>query len=134
MALVIFDPALFRQQRPQFANPDKYSDAFLQNCFDEATLICSNKESSLIPYNPDRQVYDRQILLYLLTCHIATLATSGQVGSITSATEGSVSASFYVEQKKGAAWFAQTQCGYSYWQMVQKYKLGGIFINGRKNH
>lgn len=133
--MVIFDPALFRQQRPQFANPDKYSDAFLQNCFDEATLICSNKESSLIPYNPDRQVYDRQILLYLLlTCHIATLATSGQVGSITSATEGSVSASFYVEQKKGAAWFAQTQCGYSYWQMVQKYKLGGIFINGRKNH
>ncbi len=132
--MVIFDPALFRQQRPQFANPDKYSDAFLQNCFDEATLICSNKESSLIPYNPDRQVYDRQILLYLLTCHIATLATSGQVGSITSATEGSVSASFYVEQKKGAAWFAQTQCGYSYWQIVQKYKLGGIFINGRKNH
>lgn len=132
--MVIFDPALFRQQRPQFANPDKYSDAFLQNCFDEATLICSNKESSLIPYNPDRQVYDRQILLYLLTCHIATLATSGQVGSITSATEGSVSAGFYIDQKKGAAWFTQTQCGYMYWQMVQKYKLGGIFIKGMKLH
>ena len=87
MAIVVFDPALFRQQRPQFANPDKYSDVFLQNCFDEAALICSNTESSMVPYNPDKGINDRQILLYLLTCHIATLATSGQVGSITSATE-----------------------------------------------
>lgn len=134
MAVVVFDPALFRQQRPQFADKAKYSDVFLQNCFDEAALICSNTESSIVPYNPDKGINNRQILLYLLTCHIATLATSGQVGSITSATEGSVSASFYVEQKKGAAWFTQTQCGYMYWQMVQKYKLGGIFINGRKNH
>ena len=134
MAVVIFDPVLFREQRPQFGDITKYSDAFLQNCFDEATLICSNKESSLIPYNPDRQVYDRQILLYLLTCHIATLRNSGQVGTVTSATEDSVSAGFYIDQRKGAAWFTQTQCGYTYWQMIQKYRLGGLFVPGIKKH
>ena len=134
MAIVIFDPALFREQRPQFADTSKFSDAFLQNCFNEATLICNNTDAFMVPYNPVKNINDRQILLYLLTCHIATLATSGQVGSITSATEGSVSAGFYIDQRKGAAWFTQTQCGYMYWQMIQKYKLGGIFINGRKNH
>lgn len=134
MAVVIFDPALFREQRPQFGDITKYSDAFLQNCFDEATLICSNKESSLIPYDPANNINDRQILLYLLTCHIATLTNTGQVGSITSATEGSVSAGFYIDQRKGAAWFTQTQCGYTYWQMIQKYKVGGIFVPGAKLH
>lgn len=134
MAVVIFDPALFREQRPQFADISKFSDAFLQNCFDEAVLICNNTDASMVPYNPVKNINDRQILLYLLTCHIATLATSGQVGSITSATEGSVSAGFMVDTRKGAAWFTQTQCGYTYLQMIQKYKCGGIFINGKKNH
>lgn len=134
MAVVIFDPALFREQRPQFADTSKFSDAFLQNCFDEATLICNNTDASMVPYNPVKNINDRQILLYLLTCHIATLATSGQVGSITSATEGSVSAGFYIDQRKGAAYFTQTQCGYTYLQMIQKYKVGGLFVPGAKNH
>ena len=132
--VVIFDVSLFRQQRPQFADVTKYSDAFLQNCFDEAALICNNTNASIVPYSPSNNINDRQILLYLLTCHIATLATSGQVGTVTSATEGSVSAGFYIDQRKGAAWFTQTQCGYMYLQMIQKYKLGGIFVDGRKNH
>lgn len=132
--VVIFDVSLFREQRPQFSDTTKYSDAFLQNCFDEAALICNNTNASIVPYSPSNNINDRQILLYLLTCHIATLATSGQVGTVTSATEGSVSAGFYIDQRKGAAWFTQTQCGYTYWQMIQKYKLGGIFVDGRKNH
>ena len=132
--IVIFDPDLFRQQRPQFSDNTKYSDAFLQNCFNEAELICNNTDASVVPYNPANNINDRQILLYLLTCHIATLTTSGQVGSITSATEGSVSAGFYVDQRKGAAWFTQTQCGYMYWQMIQKYKCGGIFVPGALFH
>ena len=134
MALVIFDPVLFREQRPQFGDITKYSDAFLQNCFDESTLICNNTDASIVPYSPSNNINDRQILLYLLTCHIATLATSGQVGSITSATEGSVSAGFYIDQRKGAAWFTQTQCGYTYWQMIQKYRRGGLFVPGIKKH
>lgn len=132
--VVIFDVSLFRQQRPQFGDITKYSDTFLQNCFDEATLICNNTDASIVPYSPSNNINDRQILLYLLTCHIATLATSGQVGSITSATEGSVSAGFYIDQRKGAAWFTQTQCGYTCWQMIQKYRLGGLFVPGIKKH
>lgn len=132
--VVIFDVSLFRQQRPQFADVTKYSDAFLQNCFDEAALICNNTNASIVPYDPEKNINNRQILLYLLTCHIATLRNSGQVGTVTSATEGSVSAGFYIDQRKGAAWFTQTQCGYMYWQMIQKYKVGGIFVPGAKLH
>lgn len=132
--VVIFDPVRFRQEQPQFANVEKYGDTFLQGCFNQATMILSNKSGSIVPYDAENGVFDREILLYLLTCHIATLMDKEQVGSLTSATEGSVSASFYVDQRKGAAWFTQTRCGYMYWQMVQKYRCGGLFVPGEKSH
>lgn len=134
MGVVIFDPVKFREEQPQFKDAEKYSDAFLQGSFNQAAMILSNKENSRVPYDPENGAFDREILLNLLTCHIATLKDKNQVGTITSASEGSVSASFYTDQRKGSAWFTQTPCGYMFWQMVQKYRSGGMFVSGEKRH
>lgn len=45
--MVIFDPALFRQQRPQFANPDKYSDAFCKTALMKLRLFAQIKKARL---------------------------------------------------------------------------------------
>lgn len=134
MAVVIFDTAEFRQLHPQYADVAKYSDVYLQGLFGEACLMCNNAESSRISYDPESGVMERKILLYLLVCHLAELADKGTVGVLSSATQGSVSVSFQLDGRKGAAWFMQTPCGYKYWQFTQKYRTGGMFIKTNMQH
>ncbi len=65
----------------------------------------------------------KESLLWLLVCHLASLEERGNalVGSLSSASEGSVSSSFEFAQKLDAAWFNQSQCGASYRQIIQPY-------------
>ena len=102
MPIVVFDPTEFRQRRPQL---ESLSDAQLLAAFDTACLILDNSERSPVPYAPDAGVLDRKTLLDLLVCHLATLALrgGGAVGALSSATEGSVSASFRPPAVAGAA-------------------------------
>lgn len=134
MAIVVFDVTQFRELYPQFST---ISDAQLENFFDIAglTITGGNTESSPIPYNPPTEV-EREILLYMLVCHLATLAQrpNGLVGIMTNATEGTVNATFAAPQINNAQWFLQTPCGYAYWQIVQKYSLGGRYYVHRCNH
>lgn len=123
--VVIFDPVAFVQRYPQFAT---VSAPVLQSMFDEATLFLNNTPGSIV-----RDITERTLLLNLVTAHVATLsgvATAGgagstatQVGRVSSAAEGSVSASLDMgaTPNSGAYWL-QTQYGATYWQATAKYR------------
>lgn len=123
--VVIFDPVAFVQRYPQFA---AISAPVLQSMFDEATLFLNNTDCSIV-----RDLTERALLLNLVTAHIATLsgvATAGgsgstatQVGRVSSASEGSVSASLDMGATPNTgAWWLQTQYGATYWQVTAKYR------------
>ena len=115
MTAVVFDPAAFKARYPEFA---AVGVPLLSACFDQAGLYLSNSDNS-----PVRNLTSRAVLLNMLTAHIATLggalSSDGQprpVGRISSATEGSVSASMEYLAPGSSAWFAQTQYGAAFWQ------------------
>lgn len=114
--VVIFDSGEFKIMNPQFEN---VPDALLTNYFNSACLLLDNTKNS-----PVQDVAERKQLLYLLTCHIATLKARGDtlVGNITSAAEGKVNVG--VTPLVNANWYQQTTCGALYWQATAKYRLG----------
>lgn len=115
--VVVFDPAEFTTLYPQFAS---VSTTVLTNYFNAACLLCDNTANSMVT-----DLTERKTLLYLLTCHIATLKQLGTdmaVGILTNATEGKVNVS--LTPFKNANWYMTTQCGMIYWQATAKYKVG----------
>ncbi|HHQ6627104.1 TPA: DUF4054 domain-containing protein [Serratia fonticola] len=135
MAIVTFDSDEFLAIYPRFAGV--LSPAQLQNAFDVACLVLDNSEGSIVPYDPANGVNERKTLLYLLTCHIATVAVwgiNGQAGPTSSASEGSVSVSFAVPDAASSSWFKATPCGQMYWQATRKYVVGGRYIAKRYYH
>ena len=115
MAIVVFDPAEFKAQFPQFSG---VSDVQLEFYFGEAELYLSNKSCSVV-----QDVNRRKRLLYLLTAHIATLfgALQGNssvqpVGRLGSATEGSVSVGYEYNAPFTYSWFIQTPYGAAFLQ------------------
>jgi hypothetical protein len=123
---VVFDPAAFIARFPQFANVDA---ALLQAFFDEAAALYLNNSARSIV----RDLAERSILLNYIVAHLGTLSgvltpagqgsTATQVGRVSSASEGSVSASMDMgQQSKGAAFWLQTQYGAAYWQATAAYR------------
>ncbi len=115
MTAVVFDPSAFKARYPEFA---AVGDPLLHACFAEAGLYLSNSDNS-----PVQNLTRRTTLLNMLTAHIAALggalSSDGQprpVGRVSSATEGSVSASMEYLAPGSSAWFAQTQYGAAFWQ------------------
>lgn len=116
MAVVVFNSTTFKARYPEFA---AVSDDLLAACFVEAGLYLSNEDNSRV-----QDITRRELLLNMLTAHIATLggALSADsqprpVGRMSSASEGSVSVSFDATFPPGSAsWFNQTQYGAAFWQ------------------
>nr|DAV52460.1 MAG TPA: head to tail adaptor [Caudoviricetes sp.] len=119
--VVVFDVDEFKTLYPQFADVD---EAILQNYFNAATLLLDNTNKS-----PVKDLAERKMLLYMLTCHIATLKKRGDtiVGTITAATEGKVNVS--ITPLVNANWYTQTLCGSMYWQATAKYRLGVRYVD-----
>lgn len=118
--VVVFNVEKFRGIYPEFV---ALTDEQLNGYFDRACLFLDNTPRSIV-----RDLKERETLLFMLVCHIATLASrgGGATGAVTSASEGSVSASFQPLAVSGnAQWYAQTACGAAYWQAVRKYLYGG---------
>lgn len=118
MAIVVFDASAFKTRYAEFA---AVSDAYLQACFNEAGLYLSNTDCS-----PVQDLTRREMLLWMLTAHIAFLAGvlrpggvaggPSPVGRVSSATEGSVSVSMDYGVPGTAVWFSQSAYGASFWQ------------------
>lgn len=139
MAVVIFEPEAFLEAYPQFTAPDGkglLTDAQLQQAFDVGCLLVDNTDQSIIPYDPEKGVMVRKTLLWLVVCHLATMALwpAGQAGPMTSATEGSVSVGFSAPPSQGKAYWSQTPCGQAFWQAVQRYVAGGRYYAVKHHH
>ena len=124
--IVEFNPFEFREIYPQWANRDEFTDAKLCFVFSVACTIWGNTERSSAP------VDERKLHLYLLACHLLTMAqwgANGLSGPVSSQTAGtsSLSLSFQVPQKLGREWFLLTPCGASFWQATLKYRVGGKY-------
>jgi hypothetical protein len=126
--VVTFDVAAFVARYPQFAAYNTANPGMLQLFFNEATLLLKNTPTSLV-----RDLTERAMLLNMITAHLALLAgvlapggagsTAGQVGRVSSATEGTVSATLDMGAVYGKeAWWLQSQYGATYWQMTAKYR------------
>ena len=127
MNVVALDTALFKEMYPEFAG---LSENALQGYWEIDCQLIDNSEASRIP------VQVRKPILYAALCHICRLMTGdiGSVGRVSSASQGSVSASLeYPEVSKQAAYWVQTQCGALVWQLLKPYRTGGLyFYGGRK--
>lgn len=102
-------------------------DEQLAALFDVACELIDNTAGSPFPYDPGEGKHTRRIMLYLMVCHLATMATweLGQTGAVNSAGEGSVSVSFGVQPVMGEEWLGLTSCGRTLFQMLKPYFLGG---------
>lgn len=117
-----FDIDAFRAIYPQFAD---IPDATLEFMWTNALMI------SGLENNPDYTDAEKQNLLFMLVCHMATLSQRGTAGAMVSATEGSVSVSYTSPQYgKEADWYMLTPCGAAYWQIIKGHRYGGCWFDG----
>lgn len=125
--VVEYETAEFAEMFPALASAAAANETLFESYFDLATMIVRNTCESLVT-----DANQRLRLLYLLVAHIATLTPmtggagsgGGMVGPVSSATEGSVSISsgFAAQVSQEAAWFAQTQYGFTFWQLTAVYR------------
>ena len=119
-----FDIDAFRAIYPQFAD---IPDATLEFMWENALMISGLANDTSMT---DAQ---KRNLLFMLICHLATLAQRGTAGAMVSATEGSVSVGFSAPvQGKENDWYMLTPCGAAYWQIMKGHRYGGVWFGGSK--
>lgn len=74
--IVVFNATEFRTFYPKFTE-ELISDEQLDNLFQLACTFIDNTDKSRFPYDPDRNIYTRKQMLYLLVCHLATNGIMG---------------------------------------------------------
>ncbi len=117
--VVDFDIAKFRELYPNI----KATNAQLEMFFVEACMLLNNTQTSCV-----KNLAERELLLYLLVAHIASLqarieAGNEAVGRIASASEGSVSVSLdNGPTTLSDKWYMQTPYGAQYWALTSKYR------------
>lgn len=123
--VVTFNYAEWLVQYPEFGT---VTQPQAQSYFNRGTLLCDNTPSS-----PITDLFQRTVLLNMVTAHIAKLFASvgGQppnslVGRINSATQGSVSVqAAYTEPTSDLqAFFNQTEYGAAFWAATTRYRTG----------
>lgn len=126
--VVAFDPAAFKAAFPAFAG---VSDGLLNGYFAMACIFLNNSPASVV-----QDLTVRAQLLNFITAHLAFLlgrASSGDgssaavVGQMVSAGEGTVNASFAQVQSKNAEFWAQSEYGLIFWQMVLPFRTFRYF-------
>jgi hypothetical protein len=117
VAVVVFDPTLFKLRFSEFAGLD---NTLLGLYFAEACAHCNNTDSSRI-----KDVSIRTTILMQLTAHIAELASAPMVGRVSSVSiPGAVSTTAEYEFRASGpkAWFDQTKYGAMAWQLMSPYR------------
>lgn len=117
--IVQFNLLKFRKLYPKISATDDQLSMF----FIEACMQCNNTDKSII-----KNLDERELMLFLLVAHIATLQQridSGNeaVGRVASASEGSVSVSLDNGQTTHSEkWYQQTPYGARYWVLIKQYR------------
>lgn len=138
MSAVVFDLERFRALYLAFSDEEKVSDVQLEQAFSQAEEIIGNDDGSAIPYDPEAlpPVVSREVALYLLTCHIATMQylwQDDQTGPVAAATQGSTSATFSINPSS-KDWWASTKCGAQAWIIVRNYGAGPVYFGAEYVH
>jgi hypothetical protein len=130
MATHTLDIAAFRIKYPAFSNVSKYSNAFLQQCWDVATCYIHDNDYGSLTGDC------LQLALELMTAHIATVSTatnSGQSSGLVSASSvGDVSVTMTVPTIKSQLqfWLLQTPYGVQLLALLGVKGVGGIYVGG----
>lgn len=134
-AVVVFEPELFRAEHPKFTEA-LVSDAQLFGFFKTACEYIDNTETSSIPYDPDKGVFTRERMLYLVVCHLATLSLwpLGAGGPMSNASEGSVSVGYSTMSWTSGQFWNQTPCGQEVWLLIQRLCAGGRYYAAKTFH
>ena len=74
----------------------KISDEYLSEKFNIVCQMFGNKNNSVIPYDVDKNILDRERLFFYAMCHLICLENREYDGRIARAAQGSVSTSFDV--------------------------------------
>lgn len=128
MAVVTLNIASFRAMYPEFSN---VADAVLPFLFDQSTDYLDNTDFSLVD-----DAIKRERLLYMLMAHLAYMRYGdsagnggpGMVGRISSASEGTASASSELGPIEFRyAWYTQSQYGMDYWQATKIYRMANYY-------
>lgn len=132
--VVPWDEDYFLSLNPQFEG--KLNSAQLAHCWELACMVIRNDTKSIVPYDPQKGIFKRRLLLNLLTCHMATmmLRPYDQAGPISSAGEGSVNAGITVPTRPDSTFYCQTPCGATFWQLFKQYALGGYYFAVEQYH
>jgi Protein of unknown function (DUF4054) len=117
--VVTFDYDRWALRYPAFV--PSYPIDKAQALFDD---ICTAGFLDNTACSPVSDLSQREALLWMLMCHIATLAKNPLVGRINTATEGSVSVGTDYGTPGSGKWFEQTQCGAMFWQATKRLRLG----------
>lgn len=120
---VSFDFDAWLRRYPEFE--DTVTQDLASEFFAEATLYHANDGSG-----PVRTVAAQSMLLNMVTAHVAQMAVgsdnnppSSAVGRVSSATQGSISATLEMEVPPGTAqWWSQTKYGAAYWAATAAYR------------
>lgn len=133
MAVVTFDPAAFVAEYPEFTSVSTARTTAMFTLAEQAIL--DNTDNS-----PVMDIDFRTQLFYMLVAHLLTLLggsptvpTNTPPGRISTATEGTVTASFEYLLPPGsamAAWFVQTKYGAMYWTMTAPFRSMKYAVNG----
>jgi hypothetical protein len=121
-----FDIEKFRTIYSQFA---EIPDATLEFMWNNALMISGLEHDTRVPDE------EKENLLFMLVCHLATLATRGTAGAMTSAKQGEVQVTYSDPTSNpgtDGGWYMLTPCGSAYWQIIKKYRMGGLWFKGRK--
>lgn len=132
MSQYVFDIPAFRISYPAFADPDTFSDEFLQSQWDLATCYVSDNNSGCGYLSGDC----RYKALTLMTAHLAQLSTYAadqQLNVIV--TEGHVD-KVGVQlmpppvKSQWAWWLSQTTYGAALLALLAAKSVGGMYIGG----
>lgn len=113
---------------------DVFADTVSDTAFSDVVLTTAEMFHANDGKGPVRSAKTQKVLLGLMCAHVAMLlfgtsaqkasASSGQVGRVSSASEGSVSVSmdFPTASTASEAWYLQTQYGATYWALSAPYR------------
>jgi len=130
---IVFDPTLFRQQFPAYANATTYPDAMLQMYWDMAICYISDQTYG---FCWDLDVHCRTLALNLMTAHllyIAGLIAQGQTAIIVNtATIDKVSVGLTIApiRNQWQWWLNTSPYGQQLLAMLQANAVGGYYIGG----
>jgi hypothetical protein len=131
--MITFDPASFRAQYPQFADPVKFPDVALQAQFDLATgYVDAEGYSSMTDAV-------RTHALYLMTAHLLGLGViiaqgnyTGQPGIVVASRVGDVQVQLQPPPERGQwrYWLNLTPYGAQLVALLEVQSAGGFFVGG----